>query len=69
MYYLMSDSWEKQIAELQTDIKHMLSNQQIMQKQIRDLNRISSMGAGGLKVLVLVGICLSVLWTWIKIVD
>ena len=69
MDYLMSDSWEKQIAELQTDIKHMLSNQQIMQKQIRDLNRISSMGAGGLKVLVLVGICLSVLWTWIKIVD
>lgn len=65
----MSDSWEKQIAELQTDIKHMLSNQQIMQKQIRDLNRISSMGAGGLKVLVLVGICLSVLWTWIKIID
>jgi len=65
----MSDSWEKQIAELRTDIKHMLSNQQIMQKQIRDLQRMSNMGAGGLKVLVLVGICLSVLWTWIKIID
>jgi hypothetical protein len=65
----MSESWEKQIAELQTDIKHMLYSQEIMQKQIRDLQKFSNMGAGGLKVLVLVGVCLSVLWTWIKIID
>ena len=48
----MSESWEKQIAELQTDIKHMLHSQEIMQKQIRDLQRMSNMGAGGLKVLI-----------------
>lgn len=65
----MSESWEKQIAELRTDIKHMLHSQEIMQQEIKNLQKFSAMGSGGLKVLVLVGICLSVLWTWIKIID
>ena len=50
----MPDSWEQQLAALQTDIKHMLHSQEIMQKQIRDLQKFSSMGAGGLKALVVV---------------
>tara|TARA_R100001443_G_scaffold14554_1_gene24444 strand:+ start:174 stop:371 length:198 start_codon:yes stop_codon:yes gene_type:complete len=65
----MSESWEKQIAELQTDIKHMLNSQEIMQKQIRDLQRMSNMGAGGLKVLLIVGACLAAMYTWIRLLD
>ena len=65
----MGDSWEKQIAELRTDIKHMLHNQEIMQKQIRDLQKMSNMGAGGLKVLIIVGACLAAVYTWIRLID
>ena len=65
----MSESWEKQIAALQTDIRHMLHNQEIMQKQIRDLQRMSNMGAGGLKVLIIVGACLAAMYTWIRLID
>tara|TARA_E500000331_G_scaffold232816_1_gene223047 strand:+ start:780 stop:977 length:198 start_codon:yes stop_codon:yes gene_type:complete len=65
----MPESWEKQIAELQTDIKHMLHSQEIMQKQIRDLQRMSNMGAGGLKVLLIVGACLAAMYTWIRLLD
>ena len=46
----MSDSWEKQIEELQTDIKNMQHSQESMQKQIRDNQRMSKMGDGGVKV-------------------
>ena len=62
-------NWEKQIAELQTDIKHMLHSQEIMQKQIRDLQKFSSMGAGGLKALVIVGIVLGVIAKWMGLFD
>ena len=65
----MADSWEKQLAALQTDIKHMLNSQEIMQKQIRDLQKFSSMGAGGLKVLVIVGIVLGVIAKWMGFFD
>jgi len=65
----MSESWEKQISALQTDIRHMLHNQEIMQKQIRDLQRMSNMGAGGLKVLIIVGACLAAMYTWIRLID
>ncbi len=65
----MSESWEKQISALQTDIRHMLHNQEIMQKQIRDLQRMSNMGAGGLKVLIIVGACLAAMYTWVRLID
>ena len=65
----MADSWEKQLAALQTDIKHMLNSQEIMQKQIRDLQKFSSMGAGGLKALVVVGIVLGVIAKWMGFFD
>lgn len=65
----MPDSWEQQLAALQTDIKHILHSQEIMQKQIRDLQKFSSMGAGGLKALVVVGIVLGVIAKWMGFFD
>ena len=41
----MSESWEKQIAELRTDVKHMLQSQETMQQEIKNLQKFSSMGA------------------------
>ena len=67
----MSD-WEKErgiIAELKTDVKYIREDLNIMQKQIRDLNRASHMGAGGLKVFLLIGGILGAIWTFIKITD
>ena len=40
--------WEKEIAELKTDVKYIREDVSIMQKQIRDLNRNANMGIGGL---------------------
>ena len=40
-----------------------------MQKQIRDLQKFSSMGAGGLKALVIVGIVLGVIAKWMGFFD
>tara|TARA_R110002012_G_scaffold290804_1_gene484976 strand:- start:939 stop:1136 length:198 start_codon:yes stop_codon:yes gene_type:complete len=65
----MPDSWEQQLSALQTDIKHMLHSQEIMQKQIRDLQKFSSMGAGGLKALVVVGIVLGIVAKWMGFFD
>jgi len=65
----MPESWEQQIAELRTDIKHMLKSQEIMQKQIRDLQKFSSMGAGGLKALVVIGVVLGVIAKWMGLFD
>ena len=65
----MPESWEQQIAELRTDVKHMLKSQEIMQKQIRDLQKFSSMGAGGLKALVVIGIVLGVIAKWMGLFD
>ena len=43
----MSD-WEKEIAELKTDVKYIREDVNIMQKQIMGLNQTSNMGIGGL---------------------
>ena len=61
--------WEKEIAELKTDVKYMREDVNIMQKQIRDLNKTSNMGLGGIKVLLLIGGILGAIWTFIKLSD
>ena len=61
----MSD-WEKEIAELKTDVKYIREDVSIMQKQIRDLNSISNKGLGGLRVLLIVGGVLGAIYTWLK---
>ena len=61
--------WEKEIAELKTDVKYIREDVSIMQKQIRDLNSISNKGLGGLKVLLIVGGILGAIYTWLKIID
>ena len=61
--------WEKEIAELRTDVKYIREDVNIMQKQIRDLNKTSHMGVGGLKVFLLIGGILGAIWTFIKITD
>ena len=47
--------WEKEIAELKTDVKYIREDIGIMQKQVRDLNKHTNMGLGGIKVLLIVG--------------
>ena len=61
--------WEKEIAELKTDVKYIREDVNIMQKQIRDLNKTSNMGLGGIKVLLLIGGILGAIWTCIKLSD
>ena len=61
--------WEKEIAELRTDVKYIREDVNIMQKQIRDLNKTSHMGVGGLKVFLLIGGILAAIWTFMKITD
>lgn len=57
-------NWEKDIAELRTDMKHMLQSQELMQQEIKNLQKFSAMGAGGLKALVIIGIVLGVIAKW-----
>ena len=59
--------WEKEIAELKTDVKYIREDVNIMQKQIRDLNKHTNMGLGGIKVLLIVGAVIGAIWTMIKI--
>ena len=59
--------WEKEIAELKTDVKYIREDVNIMQKQIRDLNKHTNMGVGGIKVLLIVGAVIGGIWTMIKI--
>ena len=59
--------WEKEIAELKTDVKYIREDVGIMQKQIRDLNKHTNMGLGGNKVLLIVGAVVGAVWTMIKI--
>ena len=59
--------WEKEIAELKTDVKYIREDVNIMQKQIRDLNKHKNMGLGGIKVLLIVGAVIGGIWTMIKI--
>ena len=47
--------WEKEIAELKTDVRYIRDDINVMQKQIRDLNKTSNMGVGGLKVFLVIG--------------
>ena len=61
--------WEKEIAELKTDVRYIREDLNIMQKQIRDLNRTSNMGLGGLKVFLFIGGILGAIWTFMKITD
>ena len=65
---MMAD-WEKEIAELKTDVKYIREDVSIMQKQIRDLNSISNKGLGGLRVLLIVGGVLGAIYTWLKIIN
>lgn len=62
-------NWEKEIAELRTDVKHMLQSQETMQKEIKNLQKFSAMGAGGLKALVIIGIVLGVIAKWMGFFD
>ena len=59
--------WEKEIAELKTDVKYIREDVNIMQKQIRDLNKHTTMGLGGIKVLLVIGAVVGAIWTVMKI--
>lgn len=59
--------WEKEIAELKTDVKYIREDVGIMQKQVRDLNKHTNMGLGGIRVLLIVGAVVGAIWTIIKI--
>tara|TARA_Y100000004_G_C8602491_1_gene281167 strand:+ start:182 stop:376 length:195 start_codon:yes stop_codon:yes gene_type:complete len=61
--------WEKEISELKTDVKYIREDISIMQKQIRDLNKTSHMGLGGVKVFLAIGGILGAIWAFIKITD
>jgi hypothetical protein len=60
-------NWEKDVAELKTDVKYIREDVGIMQKQIRDLNKHTNMGIGGIKVLLIVGAVVGALWTLMKL--
>jgi hypothetical protein len=61
--------WEKEIAELKTDIKYIREDIGLMQKQVRELNTTSNMGVGGLKVFLVIGTLLGAIWTFVKLTD
>ena len=63
----MSD-WEKDVAELKTDVKYIREDVGIMQKQIRDLNKHTNMGLGGIKVLLLIGAVVGAICTVMKLI-
>ena len=66
--------WEQEISQLKadrtglrTDVKYIREDIAIIQKQIRDLNKTSNMGLGGLKVFLAVGGILGAIWAFMKI--
>ena len=61
--------WEKENAVLKTDIRYIRDDVSIMQKQLRDLNKTSNMGVGGLKVFLVIGSILVAIWTFMKITN
>ena len=61
--------WEKEIAELKTDVKYIREDVNIMQKQIRDLNTHTNMGLGGIRVLLVVGAVVGASWTIMKMMS
>jgi prefoldin subunit 5 len=68
MEIIVSD-WEKEIAELRTDVKHMLQSQETMQQEIKNLQKFSAMGSGGLKALIAIGVVLGVIAKWMGFFD
>ncbi len=64
----MSD-WQKDIAEVKTELKFLREDVNIMQKQIRNLNKSNKMGLGGLKVALFIGGILGAIYTFMKILD
>ena len=40
-------NWEKQISLLHADVRHVIKQQEVMAKEIKELHRFSAMGAGG----------------------
>ena len=65
---IMAD-WEKDIGMLKTDVKYIREDVAIMQKQIRDLNKTSHMGVGGIKVFLIIGGILGAIFTFMKLTD
>jgi hypothetical protein len=61
-------NWEKDVAELKTDVRYIREDITIMQKQIRDINKVSNMGIGGLKVALFIGGILSAIWVFVKLI-
>jgi len=61
--------WEKDIGVLKTDVKYIREDIGVMQKQIRDLNKTSHMGLGGIKVFLVIGGILASIWTFVKLTD
>ena len=61
--------WEKDIGMLKTDVKYIREDVSIMQKQIRDLNKTSHMGLGGIKVFLIIGGILGAIFTFMKLTD
>ena len=61
--------WEKDIGMLKTDVKYIREDVSIMQQQIRDLNKTSHMGLGGIKVFLIIGGILGAIWTFVKLTD
>ena len=64
----MSD-WQKDIAEVKTELKYLREDVNIMQKQIRDLNKASNMGIGGLKVALFIGGILGAIYTFFRLIE
>ena len=62
-------NWEKEIAELKTDVKYIREDVNIMQKQIMGLNQPSNMGIGGLKVALFIGGILGAIYTFFRLMD
>ena len=61
--------WEKEIAELKTGVKYIREDVNIMQKQIRDRNKHTNMGLGGIRVLLIIGAGVGAIWTVMKIMS
>ena len=64
----MSD-WESQISLIHADVRHLMKTQETLTKEVKELQRFSAMGAGGLKVLAVVGIVLAFIYSWVKLVN
>lgn len=64
---MQDNSWQKDIAEVKTELKFLREDISIMQKQIRDLNQTSNMGIGGLKVALFIGAVLGGVYTFLRL--